>query len=283
MPLTVTTVTFASEELGAIKSAREFVSAVFALRKSIDDQKLWYRGLSDSGHKLIPTVGRALKYAGNELTLNRQGEIDLLHRFRRRAYPLVGSKMKAGEAIFLARHHGLPTRLLDWTANALFSLYFACFDQGYKDKDGKVWAMLCRPESEREDLDAFELAQRTNESDLFASPVIPDKGVGRPPHRSDEYALKLVHPFYNSPRLLAQDGAFTFHSDPRTPIEEYAGKPFTSENLDIAKLYWWSIPRASKVGMIKELSGLGITHRLLFPDLDGVAKSLWETAVLWRR
>ena len=32
---------------------------------------------------------------------------------------------------------------------------------------------------------------------------------------------------------------------------------------------------------LRELSGLGITRRTAFPDLDGVARSLWETQVLW--
>jgi hypothetical protein len=35
------------------------------------------------------------------------------------------------------------------------------------------------------------------------------------------------------------------------------------------------------VGIIEELSGLGITERTVYPNLDGLAKSLWETEVLW--
>jgi hypothetical protein len=184
--------------------------------------------------------------------------------------------MTAGEALFLARHHGLPTRLLDWTANALFSLYFACVEN--LEDDGRVWAMHCR--SATSDVDAFMLAKQSDESSLFSCPKCDGTRCdpGRP---SDKYALKIVYPFYNSPRLLAQDGAFTMHSDPQTPIEDLKGKEFAKENLDIETLYWWRIPAARKVPIIRELSGLGITRRTVFPDLDGVAKSLWETEVLW--
>jgi hypothetical protein len=47
-------------------------------------------------------------------------------------------------------------------------------------------------------------------------------------------------------------------------------------------LYCWSIDRRHKPKLIADLSGLGITHRMVFPDLDGLARSIWETEVLWR-
>ena len=64
-------------------------------------------------------------------------------------------------------------------------------------------------------------------------------------------------------------------------MNECAGFDFIRDNLDIEKLYSWRVPQAHKTRIIKGLSGLGITERIVFPDLDGVAKSLWETAVLW--
>jgi hypothetical protein len=268
---------FEIQPISEITSAEGFVSAVFRLRKSISNRKLWYRGHSECSYKLVPSVGRLQKYGGKEVMLNPKAEIDLLHRFRRRAYPYVGRVMTAGEAIFLARHHGLPTRLLDWTANALFSLYFACCEKNCKD--GKVWALLYP--SDRNYVDALKIADRKDEKALFTWPLIAGKSAKVTKHPAIKYALKLIHPFYNSPRLLAQDGAFTIHSDPWKPIEEYEGKEFTRETLDIERLYSWHIPAEKKERIIKELSGLGITRRIMFPDLDGVAKSLWETEVLW--
>jgi hypothetical protein len=204
----------------------------------------------------------------------RQEERDLLHRFRRRAYPYVGRTMTAGEAIFLARHHSLPTRLLEWTANALISLYFACSEN--QDKcAGQVWALQYR--SGGMDLDVFKLARRRNESALFR----PLESRRAPAHPSAEYAIKVIHPFYNSPRLLAQDGAFTIHYDPWHSIEHYQGMEFGEDYLDIEKLYSWIIPEASKARILEDLSSLGITQRTVYPDLDGVAASLWQTDVLW--
>ena len=198
---------------GDITSVEHFVSEVFRLRTEVSNRKLWYRGHSDIAYKLIPMVGRPLKYADKTKTLDSNGEIAMLHRFRRRAYPYAGRAMTAGEAIFLARHHGLPTRLLDWTANALFSLYFTCNEK--LDKEGQVWAMHYAPD--RMDVDAFELANRRTETELFDPPFVRSGSAPGPEHQSNKYAIKIIHPFYNSPRLLAQDGAFTMHSDASPP------------------------------------------------------------------
>jgi FRG domain len=255
-----------------INSVPHFVSEVVNLSAK-ENQKLWYRGLSKSSYPLTPMIGRPLKYAGNKLPYEKQSEKNILHRFRRRAYPHTGRTITAGEAIFMARHHGLPTRLLDWTANALFSLYFACHK--HRDHNGKIWAMLRRSD-ENNDIDAFTLAQIETEKKLFNYRKSGD---------SQDHAIKIIHPFYNTPRLLAQDGVFTIHSHPEKSMEDYANDStvsFKEENLDIVRLYWWCVPKDNKVTILKGLSGLGVTRRSVYPDLDGVAQSLWETEVLWR-
>ena len=71
------------------------------------------------------------------------------------------------------------------------------------------------------------------------------------------------------------------HGDPWQPLETCAGLLFEPAALDIERLYRWDVPGNKKGDIVRELSGLGITHRTLFPDLDGIARSLWETEVLW--
>jgi FRG domain len=267
-------VTFSIKDGGVIESTKHFLSEVVDLNKGKGDRKLWFRGLPKFNYKLIPMVGRELTYADRCAKFEFSKEVSLLHRFRRRAYPHVGRALTAGEAIFLARHHGLPTRLLDWTANGLFALYFACVEN--RETDGKVWAMQRRPGTEDQDLDAFELAHQETEYDLFTYLANRSRSTSDP-----SSMIKIVYPLYNSPRLVAQDGAFTIHSEPKRCIEWYEGKPFKKANLDIHTLQWWRVPAKQKAKIVKQLSGLGITQRTLFPDLDGVARSVWETEILW--
>jgi hypothetical protein len=256
-------VSYDIEQCGTVSTAARFLKAVQDTRPLGALHKLWFRGHSSANrYKLQPSIGREQKYLGIPLTFSRQQERELLHRFRRRAYPYEKRALGGGEAMFLARHHGLPTRLLDWTSNALYALYFACI--GNLKEDGRVWALERRPEEEN-DLDAFDFAQ-WDDAKLFATAP---------------KSVRLVHPFFNSPRLVAQDGAFTVHSDPWTSLEDDEATAFDAENLDIAGLFWWRVPRSKKVSLVRELSSLGINRRAVFPDLDGVAGSLWETEVLW--
>jgi len=237
------------------------------------DEKLWFRGLSSGRYELLPSIGREQRYGGKIKKFEPDDEIFLLRRFRRRAYPYEKRVTDIWEALFLARHYGLPTRLLDWTANALFGLYFASV--GKLSEDGALWA-ITRVKG-NVGLDVFRVPSKSDEESLFKMYKRDNRT------RRTEEAVKIVDPIYNSPRIVAQDGAFTFHSNPWRPLESYVGVQFSRVNLDVNALYRWKIRAIDKPTIIAQLSGLGITHRILYPDLDGIARSLWETDVLWTR
>jgi hypothetical protein len=268
---------FIIEKQGDINCIEHFMASLFDLRDSINNRKLWYRGQPNSDYPLLPSVGRKHKYIGIERLLELQQETDLLHRFRRRIGAKIGKMIMPGEAIFLARHHKLPTRLLDWTANALYGLYFSCCED--IDYSGSLWSI--EPFDDAVYIDVFDFAKIEKEEDLFNYRVGENDVIG---HKTTD-AVKIIHPFYGSERIISQDGAFTLHSNPRYPLEDYAKNKFQfrTNDLDISRLYHWNIPRDCKLPLIKQLSGLGITYRTLFPDLDGISKSLLETEVLWNR
>src|SRR5262249_1849147 len=158
---------------------------LFILRNSIENPKLWYRGHSKSEFKLIPSIGRTQTYAGHQKVLSLEDEAQILHRFRRRAFPYDPGVAKAGYALFLARHYGLPTRLLDWTANPLLGLYFAAFE--HTDAEGTLWAFTQCPDAAV--IDSFELAGEPSEYELLGMDL---QGRTDPEriHRTD---VKLVH------------------------------------------------------------------------------------------
>jgi hypothetical protein len=265
--------TFAFKDCGSVKSAQAFVESVFRLRDKINNEKLVYRGHGSTTYLLRPTIGRPHTYAGRTKTFSDCDERDLLHRFRRRAYPHFERSLSAGEALFIGRHYGLPSRILDWTANALYGLYFACISR--EKEPGIVWAMRQRPSA----LDPYDIAGYKSEDELFDA-FLGDKRNTKLSTRTDDW-VKVVYPIFNTPRIVAQDGTFTFHSNPWRALEQYRGVEFWSARTDIAALYSWRVEAKSKPRLIADLSGLGVTHRIVFPDLDGIARSLWETDVLW--
>lgn len=258
-------VTFGIRDREPIQTVARFVEDAKLVRQMVEGDaekhKLWFRGHAKTDFALVPSVGRWHRYGGRVRQFDQTAERELLHRFRRRAYPSDPNVSKAGYALFLARHHGLPTRVLDWTANVLYALYFACTE--HCECDGHVWAF--RQRGYKGVLDAFDLVEQ-DETALFAP---------------EPLRVKVVHPVFNSTRLVAQEGGFTLHSDPHTSLEDLAGKNFAKGHLDIEQLYRWTVPARFKPELLKDLSGLGISYRSAFPDLDGIAKSLLHTEVIW--
>ena len=97
----------------------------------------WYRGQANWTWALGPKVFRRKTF--------REAETALIDAFRSEAALAIGGYPadKWGWISF-AQHHGLPTRLLDWTDNPLIALYFACEDPKESKSDGSLYAIRPR-------------------------------------------------------------------------------------------------------------------------------------------
>jgi hypothetical protein len=100
----------------------------------------WFRGEpTKTETPLLPVLFRES---------GQHDENRLLQRFRQRALSLgtaVPHRDHTDQWLFLARHVGLPTRLLDWTEGLMFALWFAVHDAkgGLRDPEegGTVWML----------------------------------------------------------------------------------------------------------------------------------------------
>lgn len=238
---------------------------------------VWYRGQSDHTRKLLPGVLRdsvATSLAKSELSsphhLRRAflREVTINRQFRRIAASQLPSGATLTDIYFSAQHHGLPTRLLDWTANPLAALFFAASKD--PESDGALFAMNPR----------FQLP---SESDTRATPL-PQDVVDMRDHIVED-ALKPLfnagpprYPAFVLPiqvdwlqgRMLQQASCFTLHLPPRhTTDPKESEADFSTNGLEK-----YLVLGSSKRRLLTRLRRLNVTWATLFPDLDHIAMEL---------
>jgi hypothetical protein len=123
-----------------ISSLPEFCQATYELGMASARRRLWFRGVNNVDYPLVPRLYRSDSEVADLLAL----EGEMLAEFRSRSRPLLTSEMASDwEHLFVMQHYGVPTRLLDWSENALFALYFALSaaeQKGYPT-DAAVWIL----------------------------------------------------------------------------------------------------------------------------------------------
>lgn len=238
-----------------------------------DPAEIWFRGENHRRHALLPAL-----YRPENLRLHYD-ESTLFERFKVLAAPYVRrSPGDEWEWYFLARHHGLPSRLLDWTESLLIALYFALSERISKRNrlqvDNEIAAP--RPPAKYEDdspciwiMDAGTLNKSTCGEDLVFVPggsrtsqYLPDALANR--DRGNEFPVAILPPRTNE-RIAAQQGVFTLHGHAKLALEQL---PTTAPAFRLARI---TLDSNAVCHLWDELQILGVGRLGVFPELDSVA------------
>ena len=203
----------------------------------------WYRGHADEAWELKTSIARE---PNSSLSLERA----LRLRFENHSTFLDPTSHPLGisKCNFLMQHHGLPTRLLDWTTSPLVALYFAVCDDKKDNVDACIWK-----------LDPSGLNHSYKEN----YPLECDEGLYT--EVSDKPKFLAIHAPYTSLRMMAQRSEFTLHT-------HYSA--INDDNRDPVFLKKITISKKIKSELRDRLNSLGINRGSLFPDLDNIARTV---------
>ncbi len=215
-----------------------------------------YRGLENKKYQLTTT-------------LNRLGESHLekhlLRNFRKYSQIEDEGKSSVWNWLALAQHHGLPTRLLDWTYSPLVALHFATSNFLNFEKDGAIWAVNY-VDSMKYLPDQLAVIIEAEGSHIFTAEML-DRAVQSLPGLSElkqeDFPVFLEPPSIDQ-RIVNQYAVFSMMSNPDLKLMDWL------KNTDI-RYFKIIIPADLKWEIRDKLDQANINERVLFPGLDGLA------------
>jgi hypothetical protein len=168
----------------------------------------------------------------------------------------------------LAQHHGLQTRLLDWTYSPFVAAHFATECLEMYDRDGVVWCINHResnsflPESLRSELDSAG-------ADVFTAEMLDNiwRGLEELEKLSDEEFVLFLEPPSLDARIVNQFALFSMTSRASCTLDEWLER-----HPEVARKI--IVPAGLKWEIRDKLDQAGITERMLYPGLDGIARWL---------
>lgn len=200
-----------------------------------------FRGVTNAKYDLLPKIGRPDTRRGRPYSPDLEKAV--LLQFELEAIPYLESVPKhEAEWLFVAQHHGLPTRLLDWSKSPLVAAFFA-IEQGGAHGDAAV----------------YSVPLVDNQWEIFrgnANPFAVNK-------------VLTVLPPHLSRRITAQHACFTIHPKPDQPYSPVGLiKAIIGEDVCL---------RLKQV-----LDRCGINRSTMMPGLDGISQDIsWKLKWTW--
>lgn len=224
-----------------------------------------FRGTSRSNYKLEPSL---MRVGGSYW----EREKHLFRNFKKYAQGTIAERNSFWNMISVAQHHGLPTRLLDWTYSPLVALHFATSNIAEFHEDGCVWEVdydeihTHLPNGVRDELTQAGAFLFTVE--MLDRAAKDFDALDRMRTKTSDFVLFFEPPSIDE-RIVNQFAYFSVASNPQLVLDDWLAK--------IKSPSAWKkiiIPAALKWEVRDKLDQANISERVLFPGLDGLSQWL---------
>ena len=222
-----------------------------------------YRGLANDNYSLVTSLKRNCAYKQKEL------ESSILRNFAKYAETTdPGIKESVWRQMILGQHHGLPTRLLDWSYSPLVALHFACSSENPSDLDKNnccVWKIdieeinALLPEKYRQKL-------QDEKAYLFTVDMLKTICPNLETYDADMGAngMILIEPPSIDQRIISQYSYFSVVPMGFDNIETF----LDSQTSNSAK---YIINKDLKWRVRDFLDQMNLNERTIYPGLDGLS------------
>ena len=243
---------FDSYKSTAVQSISGYLNYIEKLKH---DGLTLFRGHQDDW-PLLPKLGRNRIKLGTKRNTPKidEKERELVQEFKRRSAAHINTQPNnSWELLAIAQHHGLPTRLLDWTTNPLVALWFVV-RKGKGVRRKKDYGVVWLYQAEKENI--------ITETDGSNTPFNIDKTI-------------VYIPSHISPRITAQGSVFTAHKYISLHDWFYRFESNRREKVKLHKIKLYT-DFFEEIGISLDL--YGINEASMFPDLDGIASYIeWKS------
>jgi hypothetical protein len=215
-----------------------------------------WRGLARSSYSNMSSL---VRLSGDYVRLERH----LIRNFRKYAHrEAPGPTM--WDWLSLAQHHGLPTRLLDWTFSPLVALHFAT--ASWPDDEAVLLGVDCEGAHELLPGRLGDVYEREG-SLVFTTEMLADLAPDLEAYDAlteDAPFVVFFEPPSLDERIVNQAAVLSAISDPTCHMEDWM-----DEHPDLWRA--WRIPPEVKAEVRDRLDQAHVNERLLMPGLDGLA------------
>ena len=222
-----------------------------------------YRGMSDASFHLTTSLRQNCKQQARNI------EPSILRNFSKYAAaeePIIATSV--WRQMILGQHHGLPTRLLDWSYSPLIALNFAVTERDLRDMDRHDCSVWRVDMAELHSLlpGKYQSKRRANKSTAFTVNMLYEVAPTLRQYDDDmgDRAMVVIEPPSIDPRIINQ---YSFFSVIPSGMEDIEGFLYRNTSHTVKYI----IGRELRWRIRDMLDQLNINERIVYPGLDGLS------------